>query len=67
MEVLREYLPFLLPVILIELVLMIIALRHVLRHPHYRFGSKALWIILVVGIQIIGPVVYFVFGRGQEA
>jgi hypothetical protein len=66
MEILKEYLPFLIPFILAELGLMITALVHVLRHPHYRFGSKALWIILVVCIQIIGPVVYFVFGRGQE-
>lgn len=61
-----EFLPVLLPVILIELVLMLTALVHVLRHPNYRFGNKIIWIIVVVFIQIIGPIIYFVFGRGEE-
>lgn len=61
-----EYLPVLLPVIVIELILMLTALVHVLRHPHYRIGNKAVWIIVVVFFQIIGPIVYFVFGRGEE-
>jgi len=61
-----QYLPFLIPVILIELALMLTALIHVLKHPHYRFGNKPLWIVIVVLFQIIGPVVYFAFGRGEE-
>ena len=63
---LTDYLPILIPVIILELVLMITALIHVLRHPHYRFGNKVLWIIIVVFIQIIGPIVYFAFGRGDD-
>lgn len=63
---LSQYLPFLIPVILIELALMLTALFHVLRHPSYRFGNKPMWIVIVVLFQIIGPVVYFAFGRGEE-
>ncbi len=66
MENLVEYLPFLIPLILIELVLMIAALIHVIKHPHYKFGNKPLWIVIVLVVQIFGPVVYFVFGRGEE-
>lgn len=66
MEKLIEYLPFLIPLILIELVLMITALIHVLRHPHYKLGNKPIWIVIVLFVQIIGPVIYFVFGRGEE-
>ncbi|MCH1983193.1 PLD nuclease N-terminal domain-containing protein [Ruminococcus sp. OA3] len=66
MELFKEYFVVLLPVILIELVLMITALVHVLRHPNYRFGNRVLWAIVVVFIQIIGPILYFVFGRGEE-
>ena len=65
MKILAEYLPFLIPVILIELALMLTALLHVLRHPNYRFGTKPLWIVIVVLFQIIGPVFYFAFGRGE--
>ncbi|MCE5344187.1 MAG: PLDc N-terminal domain-containing protein [Eubacteriales bacterium] len=66
MDKLTPYLPFLIPILIIELALMLTALVHVLRHPHYRFGSKPLWIIVVVVFQIIGPIVYFAFGRGEE-
>lgn len=61
-----EYLPFLIPIIIIELVLMITALIHVLRHDSYKILNKPVWIVIVVFIQIIGPVIYFVFGRSDE-
>lgn len=66
MELLIEYLPLLIPIILIELALGVTALIHVLRHPHYKFGNKPVWIVVVLFVQIIGPVLYFVFGRGEE-
>lgn len=61
-----EYLPFLLPLVVIELTLMITALIHVLRHRKYRFGTRPIWVAVVLFIQIIGPVIYFVFGRSDE-
>ncbi|HKM43338.1 MAG TPA: PLD nuclease N-terminal domain-containing protein [Limnochordia bacterium] len=66
-EILQEYWPFLLPLIIAEFGLMITALVHVLRHPTYKFGSRALWILIVVLLQIIGPIVYFIFGRSEDA
>jgi hypothetical protein len=66
MDRLIEYLPFIIPIILIELVLMITALIHVVNHRKYRFGNRLLWVILVVCIQIIGPILYFTIGRGEE-
>ncbi len=66
MQEIMEYLPFLIPILIIELVLVITALVHVLRHPNYRFGNKIFWIIIVILFQIIGPILYFVFGRGEE-
>ena len=61
-----EYLPFLIPFVVAELALAITALVHVLKHPNYKFGNKAIWIVVVLCVQIIGPVIYFVFGRGEE-
>lgn len=66
MQEIMEYLPFLIPIIVIELILAIFALVHVIKHPNYRFGNKVLWIIVVSVFQIIGPIVYFVFGKGDE-
>ena len=66
METLKEYWIFILPLIVLELALMVAALTHVLKHKNYRFGSRALWIPVVVLLQIIGPRVYFIFGRGED-
>lgn len=61
-----EYLPFLIPILIIELVLMVVALVHVLKHKNYRFGNRILWIFIVILLQIIGPVLYFTVGKGEE-
>ncbi|AXU59536.1 phospholipase D/nuclease family protein [Clostridioides difficile 824] len=66
MENLMEYLPLLVPVIILDLILMITALVHVLRHPNYKIGNKAIWIIVVLFISLIGPILYFTIGRGEE-
>ncbi|MFD1430272.1 PLDc N-terminal domain-containing protein [Lacticaseibacillus mingshuiensis] len=66
-ELFMEYLPFFIPLIILEVALMLTAVVHVLRHPHYRFGNKALWLAIVILFQLVGPVVYFVFGRGEKA
>ncbi len=40
MNTLFEILPLLVPVLLIDIALAVAAVRHVLRHPRYRFGNK---------------------------
>ncbi|WP_050637172.1 PLDc N-terminal domain-containing protein [Candidatus Stoquefichus sp. SB1] len=66
MDTLIKYLPVLLPIIILELSLAIFSFIHVLRHPHYKFGNKIVWCIIVLFVQFIGPVVYFIFGRGED-
>lgn len=66
MENLMEYLQLLVPVIILDLILIITALVHVLRHPNYKIGNKAIWIIVVLFISLIGPILYFTIGRGEE-
>ena len=64
MEIL-EVLPFLAPLIALELGLMIFALVNLIRRPKVR-GSKVLWAIIIVFVQVIGPVVYLAFGRKED-
>ena len=66
LAILKEYLPFLIPLVAAQVALGITALVHVLRHPHYRFGNKVMWALIVMFVQIIGPVVYFAFGMGED-
>lgn len=66
LDAIKEYLPFLIPIMIIQIVLMITALVHVLKHKNYRFGNRIMWILIVVLINIIGPILYFTIGRGEE-
>ena len=63
---LNEALPIILPLAILEIFLAVFSLIHVLRHPNYRFGNKMIWCIIVVFLQFIGPIIYFVFGRGDQ-
>ena len=60
-----QYLPFLIPLLIIEVGLMAAALIHIFTHKTYRRGNRVLWVILSF-VQIIGPVLYFTIGRGDE-
>ncbi len=63
---LTQYLPLLIPIVILELTLMITALVHILKHTTYKVGNRTLWILIVVFINIFGPIAYFVLGRGDE-
>lgn len=66
MNTLFEILPLLVPVLLIDIALAVTAVRHVLRHPRYRFGNKAMWLVIVGILLLFGPIIYFVFGKGEN-
>jgi uncharacterized membrane protein YhaH (DUF805 family) len=65
MEIIKQYLPLLIPVILIELALMITALVDLVRRAQTR-GSKWVWALVIVLVNFIGPIIYFVAGRKEE-
>ena len=55
----------LIPLILLELGLLVWALIDVIRREHVTGGNKVVWILVIVLINIIGPIVYFLFGRKE--
>jgi len=57
--------PYLIPVILLGLGLVIFALRDLSRRDRVN-GPKWLWVLIIVLIQFIGPMLYFVVGRRDE-
>ncbi|MGX7195248.1 PLD nuclease N-terminal domain-containing protein [Enterococcus olivae] len=65
-EIFIEYLPFFVPLILLQLILMLVAAVHILKHPNYRFGNRILWLIVVVFLQLFGPILYFTIGKGED-
>ncbi|MFF2291038.1 PLD nuclease N-terminal domain-containing protein [Peribacillus butanolivorans] len=54
-----------LPVVVIHGILIIVAMVDLIRNWNVR-KAKILWIIVMVMIQIVGPIVYFIFGRGKK-
>ena len=55
----------LIPVILLELGLLIVALVDLIRRQKTR-GPKWLWALVILFIQIIGPILYLIAGRETE-
>jgi hypothetical protein len=62
METLNELLPFLIPIILLQVALMVVALVDLVRRERTR-GPKWAWALVIVFFNLIGPVVYLLFGR----
>lgn len=64
MDELKELLPFLIPLIIAEFGLLAYTLHHIFTHETYKRGTRALWtIVAIVGMQFIGPILYFVLGK----
>jgi len=61
-----EILPFLIPLLILQLVLLIVALVDLIKRQKVRGDNKVLWALLIVLVNIIGPVVYLIFGREEE-
>lgn len=66
MDKVIEYLPFILPILVIELALMITAFIHIIKHRNYRFGNRIFWIIVVAIPNLIGPILYLTVGKGED-
>ena len=60
-----KYLPLLIPLFLVQLGLMIFALIDLIKREKTK-GPKWLWVIIVVFVNMIGPIIYFVAGREEE-
>lgn len=62
---LQPYLPFFVPLLLLQLGMTIAALVDWARHKHTR-GPRWLWLAIILCVNTIGPVVYFLLGRTEE-
>lgn len=64
---LEEVLPFLIPLIILQVTLMAIGLWDLTR-PDRRVkgGNKVVWGVVIVAFQMLGPLAYFLFGRDES-
>ncbi|WP_067840850.1 PLDc N-terminal domain-containing protein [Amphibacillus sediminis] len=62
---LQGILEFLLPLIILQFILMVVALIVWFKTEETR-GSKWLWLFIILTVSAIGPISFFVIGRRQN-
>ncbi len=64
MDFINQYLPLLIPLILVQLGLAIYCLVDLSRRERVK-GPKWMWVIFIIFGELIGPVVYLIVGREE--
>lgn len=65
-ENISDYLPILIPLILLQLILIVLAVRDILKQEQFKLGSRILWLFIACFVSLIGPILYFAFGKGDQ-
>ena len=63
METLLDFLPFLIPLAVLQYGLLGYALYHALTHKRYKVGSRAIWVLLILLVNFVGPILYLAVGK----
>lgn len=59
-----QILLLILPILVIQLALIVLAIRDLLRTDrHVRGGNKAVWALVILLVNLLGPILYFAIGR----
>lgn len=53
------------PIFVIQLILLVIAIIDLIRIEK-ALGPKWVWALVIIFINIIGPIIYFIFGRRNQ-
>jgi hypothetical protein len=61
---LRELIPLLIPIFLLQIALIVVALVDLVRRERTK-GPKWVWALVILFINIIGPIIYLLFGREE--
>jgi hypothetical protein len=62
MDAIVSNLPIIAPILIIQLILIVVAIIDLVRIDQTK-GPKWLWVIIILFVNIIGPILYFVIGR----
>lgn len=64
MDNIMEFLPFLIPLVIVQFSLLGYTLYHILTHETYKRGNRTLWLIItLVLMNFAGPILYFLLGK----
>lgn len=59
----NELLPFIIPLIALQMILMITALIMAVRQETFRYMNKGAWVIIIILFNLVGPILYFILER----
>lgn len=64
MEQIMDFLPFLIPLVIVQFGLLGYTIYHILTHNTYKRGNRTIWLIIViVFMNYVGPILYFLLGK----
>ena len=64
MDNIMEFLPFLIPLVIVQFALLGYTLYHILTYKTYKRGNRALWLVItIVLMNFVGPILYFLLGK----
>jgi hypothetical protein len=62
----KDMLPFLIPLMVIQLALIVIALFDLFKREGKKNNTRLIWVPVIVLISVFGPIIYFIFGRKDK-
>jgi uncharacterized membrane protein YhaH (DUF805 family) len=65
LDKLMQFIPYLVPVLIIQLILIVVAVIDLVKREHTR-GPKWMWALIILFVNFIGPIVYFIVGRKED-
>ena len=66
LNTLQQMLPLLIPIIILQFGLLIAALVDLLKPTRVTRGPKWVWALVILFVNLFGPIVYFLAGRKDE-
>jgi len=64
LDKIKELIPLLIPIIILQFGLMVAALIDVIKREKTK-GPKWVWIVVIVLVNLFGPIIYFIAGRDE--
>jgi len=66
MDYVVRFLPIIIPLAIIQFGLLTAALIHIFKHNTYKAGNRVLWVVISIGLNTLGPILYFIIGRSDD-
>jgi len=66
MDFITPFIPIIILLIIVQMTLMLIALIHAIRNQRFKTGNLILWVLVIIFVNMLGPILYFIIGRAEN-